>query len=232
MSGGMHPRIARAMSLLQPPSPFVAPDPTQTYRALLSPINSDYATAFGTFRKAFAELTLLTWEERLDSPDRALQKMRAREKGLEPFVWKRPDAGLPVGEMPGLGAFSIGVGMGPHMDMAGQTMGAESGSLGIVLPAINVPLAYDSGTLGSSMHREAAATQKQQAAAEKEKEAKKQVTLKINQQNSRNQPLFNGVQGRPQQDWKSRQNGKGGGVVVLGGEGRRWAKSGFFDFQR
>jgi hypothetical protein len=222
------------MSLMQRPSTPTPPPTEHPFRTLLSPLNSDFQTAFGTFRAAFQDVTLLAWEERLDSPNRDLQKQRAVEKGLEPFVWKRPDVGLGVGDMPALPGVA-----GLRMEMGDGKGEAECAALGFVLPATRVPLSPISGTLGSSMHRDAMQLQKVADEKKRREEEKKKEALKKQKAGSRgsqaykNQPFFNGVHGRPSQDWRSYENGRGGSFGVLGGqEGRRCAKSAFFDYQR
>lgn len=219
---------------MQRPSTPTPPPTEHPFRTLLSPLNSDFHTAFATFRAAFQAVTLLAWEERLDSPSRELQKQRAVEAGLEPFVWKRPDVGLGVGDMPALPGVA-----GLRMEMPGGRGEAEGAVLGFVLPGTRVPLSPTSGTLGSSMHRDAmqiqkAADEKKRREEEKRKEArKKQKAGSRGTQAYKNQPMFNGVHGRPSQDWTSYGNGRGGRGGVLGGqEERRWAKSAFFDYQR
>jgi hypothetical protein len=205
------------MSLMQRPSIPTTPPADHPFRNLLSPLNSDFASAFSTFRAAFQELTLLAWEERLDSPNHDLQKQRAVEKGLEPFVWKRPGVGMGVGDMPAL----------PRVGME-KGKGDESlGMLSIPLPATRVPLSPTSGTLGSSIHRETMLLQK--AADEKRRSEKGEMeAFKMKKKAARgykaNQPLFNGVNGRPSQDRRSNENGGGQSLGVLGEPyGLKWA---------
>jgi hypothetical protein len=189
---------------MQHPSIPTAPPIDHPFRNLLSPLNSDFASAFSTFRAAFQELTLLAWEERLDSPNRDLQRQRAVEKGLEPFVWKRPDVGMGVGDMPALSRVGMEKGKGDE----------SLGMLGIALPATRVPLSPTSGTLGSSMYKETVLLQK--AADEKKRTEKgKKEAFKIQERAARgsqrykaNQPLFNGINGRPIQDRRSYENGE------------------------
>jgi hypothetical protein len=230
----MHPLHVRAMSLMQHPSTPTPSPIDRPFRSLLSPLNSDFQTAFGTFRAAFQEVTLLAWEERLDSPNRELQKQRAVEWGLEPFVWKRPDVGLGVGDMPALPGVA-----GPQMKKAGGKGEDSCMVLDFALPATRVPLSPTSGTLGSSMHRDAVQLQKKADEKKRREEEKKKEVLGKKKaaskgtQKRKNGPFFNGVNGTSYQDWRSDTNSRSGSFGALRvPEGRRQAKSAFFDYQR
>lgn len=97
-----HPQAARLHTLITPP----VPHPSAPYKTLLCPPGTSFSEAFATFRTAFRDLTLLTWEQRLDNPrtdPSSLQRLRARALRIEPFVWaNRPAAGMPVGAFPAL----------------------------------------------------------------------------------------------------------------------------------
>ncbi|KAF1349363.1 hypothetical protein EJ07DRAFT_62218, partial [Lizonia empirigonia] len=90
-----HPEAARLQSLLVPSisSPRTSSMP---YKSLIAPMSSTFDTAWRTFRHAFRDLTLLSWEERFDIT-KILYKSRARHFGIEPFVYVRPKNGLPLG---------------------------------------------------------------------------------------------------------------------------------------
>jgi hypothetical protein len=83
---------ARLHTLVTPPTPST----TASYKALVAPQHSTFATAWLVFRHVFRDLTLLSWEERFDI-SKTLQKARACRLGVEPFVYVKPKPGLPVG---------------------------------------------------------------------------------------------------------------------------------------
>lgn len=87
-----HPEATRLNSLLAPPLPSTA----HPFKSLIAPMTSPFPTAWRAFRHAFRDLTLLTWEERFDV-SKTLYKTRAAQLGIEPFVYTRPKAGLPLG---------------------------------------------------------------------------------------------------------------------------------------
>ncbi|KAF2709996.1 hypothetical protein K504DRAFT_501293 [Pleomassaria siparia CBS 279.74] len=223
----LHPNMAYAKSLVQLPSTRPSMSP---YRTLLAPINSDYATAFFAFRAAFHELTFLTWEERLDG-GRTVQSQRAWQRGVEPFIWKRPDLGLPVGDMPPLPGMRLPVVFGQ------QDGSAETGSLR--LPGMDIKITPYSGPIGSALFRTAEDArrkmEREQAKKEwqeKEEREKKRDRARNAQNRAAKQPLFNGVLGKPTGDYTVIRNEMGGSYGVMGGGKKRVAKSPFFDFQR
>ncbi|KAF3010034.1 hypothetical protein E8E13_011485 [Curvularia kusanoi] len=75
---------------LPSPSPSTKP-PDHPYKALLTPLSTPFPTAYLSFRHAFRDLTLLTWEQRFDV-DKSLYKRRAQLYDVEPFVYIRPAA--------------------------------------------------------------------------------------------------------------------------------------------
>jgi hypothetical protein len=102
----IHPKMASAMAKMgqtpQPPEGEPTDRTNEPFSDLLAPTGSDYASAFTKFCTAFQELTFLTWEERLHSNVRKMQKSRARYLGLEPFVYAQPKIGLPKGVAPSI----------------------------------------------------------------------------------------------------------------------------------
>ena len=229
-SGGtgniMHPNVAHAMSLVQFPPLHTPLNAATPYRTLIAPMNSDYVTAFSIFRAAFKGLTFLTWEERLDSPDHTLQTQRAQERGLEPFIWRKPKTGLPVGAMPAL-----------NLETSFTNSVYDEEAM-LNLPATQVPLARDSGVIGFSLQRisedvKRKSEREEQKLAEKEMRQTKKQKQVSKAKTSKNQPLFNGVRGKPKWDWTTVENERGGSFGVMGGQdGKRWAKSAYFDFER
>ena len=96
---------------IQPGTPAPAPAPhahahtilTPTPTTItLSPPSTPFHPSFATFRHAFRDLTLLAWHERFDTD---LQALRAKAFQIEPFVWRKPGFGQPLGVMPGEWAF-------------------------------------------------------------------------------------------------------------------------------
>ena len=88
-----HPEANRLLSLITKP----APTPEAPYNGELCPRSSDFATAMRSFRHAFRDLTLLSWEERFDD-DKTLQKARAQLLNIEPFWYGKPKMGMPMGK--------------------------------------------------------------------------------------------------------------------------------------
>ncbi|KAF2451913.1 hypothetical protein P171DRAFT_438566 [Karstenula rhodostoma CBS 690.94] len=134
----IHPAAAHLHALITPP----LPSPSTPYRTAIAPPNSDFPTAFRAFRHAFRDLTLLSWHERLDP---ALQRLRAQAFCIEPFVWRRPAEGLPMGFVPPTWAP-----LGEHADV--QLEGYTRNAWG--LPALDEPLGTE-GAIGSALFREA-----------------------------------------------------------------------------
>jgi hypothetical protein len=87
-----HPEACRLLSLVTKPTP----KPDLPYNGELCPRHSDFATASRSFRHAFRDLTLLSWEERFD--DKTLQKARAQLLNIEPFWYGKPKKGMPMGK--------------------------------------------------------------------------------------------------------------------------------------
>ncbi|ORY14416.1 hypothetical protein BCR34DRAFT_599192 [Clohesyomyces aquaticus] len=132
---------ALASSAASTPStrPTIAP-----FTTLLTPLSSTFAAAFLSFRHAFRDLTLLTWDQRLLPHSRILQKALAKSLHLEPFLYSKPSAGLPVGL-----AHQF-----PDADPQGfeeREEGYVRGKLG--LPGMDVGLDR-SGTFGMAIARE------------------------------------------------------------------------------
>ncbi|KAI4639795.1 hypothetical protein J4E93_009149 [Alternaria ventricosa] len=87
-----HPEASRLLSIVTKP----APTPEAPYNGELCPRGSDFATASRSFRHAFRDLTLLSWEERFD--DKTMQKARAQLLNIEPFWYGKPKMGMPMGK--------------------------------------------------------------------------------------------------------------------------------------
>ena len=118
---------AQRLNALIAPSPE-SPSQNAPWRSLLAPQNSSYATAFAAFRDAFASLTLLTWEERID-PSLRLQKARAEFFGLEPFIWIKPPLGASFGVVPPSAAL-----LGPQSEANALAMGIKRPDGGFEVP--------------------------------------------------------------------------------------------------
>lgn len=87
-----HPEANRLLSIVTKSTPT----PEAPYNGELCPRHSDFAAASRSFRHAFRDLTLLSWEERFD--DKTLQKARAQILNIEPFWYGKPKMGMPMGK--------------------------------------------------------------------------------------------------------------------------------------
>ncbi|KAJ4321926.1 hypothetical protein N0V94_002638 [Neodidymelliopsis sp. IMI 364377] len=209
-----HPHAAHLRSLLTTPTP----SPTTPYKTLIAPMNSSYNTAWHTFRHAFRDLTLLSWEERFDVT-KILYKTRARHFNIEPFVYVRPKPGLPIGlrvQDPGLFQNQTL----PALDHTGAIIASQlqlptqqhrdNNNDGYVynafsLPSLSHPLGI--GVVGTAVQndmdaaRKAAEREKVRAeAAEEDKLKKLGIVGRKGKKPNYSRPLFNGVTGRPVMD--------------------------------
>ncbi|KAH9866255.1 hypothetical protein J1614_008821 [Plenodomus biglobosus] len=197
-------------SLISPPSP----SQHTPYTTLLTPHHSPYPLAFTTFRHTFRTLTHLTWEERFHSASRDLQAQRAQQLGIEPYLWKKPEAGLPMGLLPQVGVWA-GDGMG-----SGDGEGKGEG-VGTIEAQPNNPQTYTrnphnlpgvdetlsaTGVIGSWLLAERERRQNQDEERERAREKgvgkgrRKQVrdmSCAHGKKESFNRPFFNGVSGTP-----------------------------------
>ncbi|KAF2652754.1 hypothetical protein K491DRAFT_718611 [Lophiostoma macrostomum CBS 122681] len=189
-----------------------APPANKPYRALLTPLDADFSTAFRVFRHAFRDMTLLSWEERVYADVKNRQKAYATLCKIEPYTYRGPALGLPAGNVPAipLQSGSIGKGSGKNaLDsiMRDKDDGYIRGSLG--LPGVDIGLS-PGGSIGNLVHREAEAARKA-----KEEEEERERIKAMNQRNGGlkakassaaaqgsgpkkpnwNKPLFNSVSG-------------------------------------
>jgi hypothetical protein len=195
-----NPEAARLTALITPPSPSA----TAPYNKTLTPPNSPFSPALQTFRHIFRDLTLLTWEERLTTRDHpissphSLQRLRAQAFMIEPFVWRAPSPGMPMGVVPkGLEGVEV---------IDGAYTRNRWG-----LPGLDEPLG-EAGSVGSAIRREAEeANRKAEELERREREKKKLAMLGRKGVAGRavgvgekkpnyKQPLFNGPTGRPEKD--------------------------------
>jgi hypothetical protein len=190
------------------------PSPSAPYNKTITPPNSPFATAFRTFRHVFRDLTLLTWEERLTaatvplSSPHSLQRLRAQAFQIEPFIWRAPTAGMPIGLMPkGLEGLDAQVLDGTYVRNLFR------------LPGLDEPLG-DRGAVGSALVREAQEAvrkaEEEEARRRDEEKMRRSVRAKEKKPNYR-QPLFNGVNGRPAKDEYGRyfQRGVTGSAATM-----------------
>lgn len=209
---------ARLTSLIAP----TAPSPSRPHKSLIAPMSSPFPTAFATYRTAFHDLTLLTWEERFDTA-RTLYKARAAASQTEPFVWVKPKPGLPNGLQPQIrGLYTGDAALLPGAAQGGPTTKRNTFNL----PALDAPLA--NGVVGRAVRedrRRAVEEEEERAAREAERRARDDKALLTRaperQRPDFNRPLFNGLMGRPTIDaWGNpvRRFGSGAG----GGGGRGW----------
>lgn len=102
----------------------LTPSPTLSHKSFICPPLSPYTTAFRAFRHAFRDITLLAWEERFDA-NKTLQAVRAKFHGIEPYLYKRPGLGMPMGLLPQVEG-------GLEVDDGGEGEGYVRGKLGLV----------------------------------------------------------------------------------------------------
>ncbi|KAF1829619.1 hypothetical protein BDW02DRAFT_592480 [Decorospora gaudefroyi] len=181
-----------SLVIAPPPSPI----PTRPYTMALCPKGSPYTTALHTFRHAFRDLTLLSWEERFDT-DKTLQKERAQYLQIEPFLYSKPKLGMPMGMLPQEAGLGCGDTNGPAC-RGDIEEGYTRGRLG--LPDINCPLSSN-GSIGSLLFREAEDARKCEEARVQKLEQTRggdvdKVKVKEKKMNY-NRPMFNGPMGKP-----------------------------------
>ncbi|KAL1601143.1 hypothetical protein SLS59_005295 [Nothophoma quercina] len=241
-----HPQAAHLRSLLAPS----IPSPDKPYKSLIAPMGSAFSTAWRTFRHAFRDLTLLSWEERFDVT-RVLYKTRACHFNIEPFVYVRPKDGLPLG----LRVQQTGLFMNqtlPCKDKEGNiitTLQKEKGKVTLSenddnyaynsfnLPALSHPLG--SGIICTAVQHDIDAARKAadtaRKAAEEAGEARMRrlgLAKKVEKKPNYYKPLFNGVTGRPTTDaWGRYKRGEGpssgsglagGGVLKMKRTSKPW----------
>ncbi|KAJ4983776.1 hypothetical protein SVAN01_10754 [Stagonosporopsis vannaccii] len=233
-----HPEAARLQSILAPPGPSAS----LPYKSLIAPMNSPFAFAWRAFRNAFRDLTLLAWEERFDIR-KTLYKARAAALSIEPFVYVRPKAGLPLGlrvqeeglfqnpPLPSKDKTGAIVSLDRVTDrFTGPVQGDEDGYTynAFALPSLAHPLG--DGIIGRALLNDAAAAEKRvEEARQRNVEAEKKQMRALGLARRRetqgkpnfSRPLFNGVTGRPMVDawgrWKSGGSQGGVGSAVRGG---------------
>ena len=208
---------ARLNSLITSPEP----SPKNPYKALICPRNSPYAAAWRAFRHAFRDLTLLSWEERFDT-DRTVQKARAQSLGIEPFVYAKPEKGLPTGLVPQeVGLFQ---GLSNSLEVYGES---DEGYVrnSFKLPSISHALSQN-GTVGAELYREEKERKRKEdeirVKAEEEEERARKMRGEVKEQKRANfnKPFFNCATGTPLTDAYGRytRNAPTGGGSV-GGRG-------------
>jgi hypothetical protein len=187
-SNFQHTEPTRLRSLITPTIPSSA----TSYKTLVCPMNSPFASAWRAFRHTFRDLTLLSWEERFDN-NKTIQKARAKALAVEPYLYSKPALGMPVG----LRVQEAGL----YQGRADETMipcDAEDGYVRSEygLPGVDEPLAVQ-GVIGAEIMRDEEKERKKIGAARlkaEERDGKMQV-VKPKRQNF-NKPLFNGATGR------------------------------------
>ena len=191
-----HPEATRLLSLVTKPTPV----PELPYNGELCPRNSDFATASRSFRHAFRDLTLLSWEERFDT-NKTLQKARAQHLNIEPFWYGKPKMGMPMGMLPqAMGLLTGEVsGLEVRGDIDdGYVRGASN------LPSISAPLTTY-GIIGGSIHHDAEELRKHEVARMQKIKDREEVERRSRGQPrgmgvNHNRPMFNGAMGRPTVD--------------------------------
>ncbi|KAF3046900.1 hypothetical protein E8E12_006237 [Didymella heteroderae] len=236
-----HPDAERLRALLTPATASTIPPPAnQLYKKLIAPMSSDFATAWRTFRHAFRDLTLLSWEERFDI-SKALYKTRASHFAIEPFVYVRPKHGLPLGLRVQQDGLFQNQTLAPSdedgsiistVSDQGTTRENDDGYVynTFNLPSLGAPLGP--GIIGQAVARDVKAAREAAEKAKKRSDEAEETRLrklgharKIDNKKRPNysRPLFNGVNGRPTIDaWGHQKRGRGGagglyGSGLLGG---------------
>ncbi|KAI8943230.1 hypothetical protein NX059_001252 [Plenodomus lindquistii] len=197
---------ARLKALTTPHTPSSA----RPYTATLTPPHVAFNLAFLTLRHCFRDLTHLAWEERFSDSARALQTQRAKEIGIEPYMWRKPAPGLPMGLLP------QGVGLGVALEGEDSELYVR-GARG--LPGIDEGLGVE-GVIGGFLVREAAERARRVEEEGRKVEERKRKSGQVGKKVNWNKPFFNGVSGRPiREEWKA--EGKGGEKAKgMGGGGR------------
>lgn len=218
----------RLANLIAKPSP----SPDVPYKDFVCPMNSPFICAWRAFRHTFRDLTLLSWEERFDH-NKALQIARAQLLSIEPYLYKKPELGLPMGLLPQETGYLQGNAAG--LEVRGDM---EDGYVrdAFNLPGISHPLGTQ-GVVGSALHRREEERKKkveQERIKAEEKEALERK-LRGERKNKRpyyNKPFFNCANGRPSTDDYGRyassapvSNGSGVGTRGNGYSGVMWRDS-------
>ena len=201
-----------------------SPSPDAPYKDLICPMNSSYTSAWRAFRHAFRDLTLLSWEERFDK-EKVLQTARARKLGVEPYSYRKPMPGLPMGLFPQEAGLHQGNTGG--VEVRGDS---EDGYVrnSFNLPGVSHPLTK-TGSIGNALYREQEERERQR------KDIERSVKIEMQEKGRRtgrvagkkpnyNKPFFNGVSGTPQTDARDRlasDNSALGARTSLGGKARR-----------
>ncbi|OAL44629.1 hypothetical protein IQ07DRAFT_245979 [Pyrenochaeta sp. DS3sAY3a] len=168
------------------------------FKSLICPMNSDFVSSFRAFRYAFRDITLLAWEERFDH-DKVIQKARAKEMNIEPYLYSKPAKGMPIGLFPQIAGIMERM-QGEHDDF--YTRDTFS------LPSISHPISKH-GAIGAALQREEEELERKEREARLEAEAnenvrkkqamadKKKATAEKRNANY-NKPFYNGSNGRSQ----------------------------------
>lgn len=236
-----HPEAERLRALLVPPTASAAPPSAdKVYKSLIAPMSSDFATAWRTFRHAFRDLTLLSWEERFDI-SKILYKRRASHFAIEPFVYLRPKQGLPLGlrvQQDGLFQNQTLAPLsedGFVLSHLTPQKGLRENDDGYVYNTFNLPSLIEPlgpGIIGQAVSRDIKAACEAAEEAKKVADEAEEVKLrklglarKLDGKKKPNysRPLFSGINGRPTTDaWGKQKNGMRGasgpyGSGLLGG---------------
>jgi hypothetical protein len=219
---------ARLRSFVTPASPASA----QPFKALICPMNSPFASAWRAFRHTFRSLTLLSWEERFDiTPYKAIQTARAVALNIEPYIYSKPELGLPVG----LSVQEAGLYQGSRYNLSEMTIigDAEDGYIRneYKLPGMNDQELSMNGVIGSAIWREEEKARKaelEKKEREEERIRKEKEKAKAAKRMFHDGPMFNGPTGKPGQEekpgWKPVVQRKEGAAVftTFGKKSKPW----------
>lgn len=160
------------------------------FKSLICPMNSDYVSAFRAFRYAFRDITLLAWEDRIDH-GKVTQKARAKEMGIEPFVYSKPATGLPIGLFPQIPGI-----MERNLSQYDDMYQRDAFSL----PSISFPLSKH-GAIGAALYREDEELRRKEEedrleAEKAEREARRKKAVAGKKRAEYNKPFFSGHTGQ------------------------------------
>ncbi|KAF2005777.1 hypothetical protein P154DRAFT_616187 [Amniculicola lignicola CBS 123094] len=217
-----HPSFLRLKALISP-----HPKPDHPFRTLLTLPPSPFETAFATFRAAFRDLTLLPWELRISPSARYHQIALAKTLNVEPFVYRRPVVGMPVGVLYEME--NNGWGKGEREEWPWTGTGYVRGRLG--LPGMEEGLSR-SGGIGLAVFKEEEEMEVARVKREAEETARvkeekledgeekpRKLVLKLGNKREEGHrgPLFNGVSGTVtlgEGREKEKKSASGGGLSL------------------
>ena len=206
-SGGMKHRVSpdstaeatqsQLRSLIEPATSCI----DVPYNTLICPMNSSFSSAWRAFRHAFRDLTLLSWEERFKCRTK-IQLCRAKQLGIEPFLYTKPKEGLPIGLFPQETGLYEGTANG--LTISSETEDGYTRNA-FDLPAVSHALSKH-GAIGLMLFREEEERKKREEMERMKAEEKEGINtnrkmgVTVQKKANFNKPLFNCVTGTPMTD--------------------------------